>query len=132
MDVKHYVSFDAMRAETERCNARLAELTKAGKADDDEASDLSFRVMALGIQMSTLESRVDAGQLSFEAYLAQIDAAIKADAALAKALIGKGRADAAAQVMGRIRIMKAEVDGARKQMAEMAAADPAGTASTPV
>jgi len=133
MDVKHYVSFDAMRAETERCNARMAELAKGGTAgDEDEASDLSFRVMALGIQMSTLESRVDAGQLSFDAYLAQVDAAIKADAALAKALIGKGRADAAAQVMGRIRIMKAEVDGARKQMAEMAAAEAAGAAGTPV
>jgi hypothetical protein len=118
MDLKYFVSVAAIEKDMERCNATIDSMTKAGKGDSDEVSDLQSRLMMLEMQKSTIEAKIGSGQLTFDMYLNQLKTQLKNDAALAKTLIGSKKTDAAAEVMDRIRAMKGEIAMAEQAMAE--------------
>ena len=66
------------------------------------------------LQTKLCTAKVESGQLTEEAYAAQLRARIEVEKTEARALIGKGKKDWAALAIERAKIMQAEL----KQMAE--------------
>ena len=122
-DIGYYVSFDAINAESERCQAQLARLKAAAPSPSsaavvaDAVSELEGRVGMLQLAAFTLQQRVETGQLGLPEYLATVKAALARDLGVARELKSRGRTEAAAFVVGRAKVMSAELKGAEEAAA---------------
>ncbi|KYR01169.1 hypothetical protein DLAC_02278 [Tieghemostelium lacteum] len=89
----------------------MIENLKAQIAAQGPKQELIDQKQALEMKLQILEVQVQAGMLSIEAYTQQINNAIESDKKLAVRLKAKGEVEKALKVMGRVKIMKAELEG---------------------
>lgn len=117
MSTDFYVSSAAIDDEVERCKEAAAAATAAGKGDDAEL--LADRVTALDIAKTLLGASIAGGTLSLPDYMGRVEARLKTDFAMAKALLAAvPNNPKAAIVMRRIKAMKGELADLKKMMEE--------------
>jgi hypothetical protein len=109
LDLKSYVSFEAINAEISRCGGGsvAAPAMPPPSFNSDELNKSRVEMLTVTRDMLTLE--VDLGRLTMPDYAKKMQAAFQSDLQLIKALNAAGLKDAAAFVLARAKITKQDI-----------------------